>query len=106
MTKAQAKAVFIWGTAFSTIILLALTYNSISQIPERTNQNKLDAQVAAGKWIWQKHNCNDCHTILGIGHWCPVKNITAEVPFCWSGIQYRWEPNNERRIQPCPIITQ
>lgn len=67
MTKAQAKAVFIWGTAFSTIILLALTYNSISQIPERTNQNKLDAQVAAGKWIWQKHNCNDCHTILGIG---------------------------------------
>jgi nitric oxide reductase subunit C len=23
--------------------------------------------VASGKWIWQKYNCNDCHTILGIG---------------------------------------
>jgi len=23
--------------------------------------------VAAGKWAWQIRNCNDCHTILGIG---------------------------------------
>ncbi len=67
MTKAQARSVFIWGTALSAIILLALTYNSLSQIPKRTNQDKLTAQVAAGKWVWQKHNCNDCHTILGIG---------------------------------------
>jgi nitric oxide reductase subunit C len=67
MTKAQARAVFIWGTALSTIVLLVLTYNSLSQIPKRTNEDKLNAQVAAGKWVWQKHNCNDCHTILGIG---------------------------------------
>jgi len=23
--------------------------------------------VVQGKRIWHKHNCNDCHTILGIG---------------------------------------
>ncbi len=67
MTKAQAKAVFYWGTALSTIILLVLTYNSLGQLPKRTNQQMLTAEVAQGKWVWQKHNCNDCHTILGIG---------------------------------------
>jgi nitric oxide reductase subunit C len=67
MTKSQARAIFIWGTALSAVILVALTVNSLSQIPGRTNEDKLNAQVAAGKWVWQKHNCNDCHTILGIG---------------------------------------
>jgi nitric oxide reductase subunit C len=36
-------------------------------MPRRTHEEKLTVQVASGKWIWQKHNCNDCHTILGIG---------------------------------------
>lgn len=67
MTKGQAKAVFYWGTALSAVILLVLTYNSLSQMPKRTNQGQLTAEVARGKWVWQKHNCNDCHTILGIG---------------------------------------
>lgn len=67
MTKAQARAIFIWGTALSAVILVVLTVNSLSQIPKRTNEDKLSVQVAAGKWVWQRHNCNDCHTILGIG---------------------------------------
>jgi nitric oxide reductase subunit C len=28
---------------------------------------QLSEAVARGKWVWQSHNCNDCHTILGIG---------------------------------------
>ena len=67
MTKAHAKAVFYWGTALSTVILLALTYNSLSQMARRTNERELTPEVAQGKWVWQKYNCNDCHTILGIG---------------------------------------
>ncbi len=67
MTKTQAKKIFIWGTLASTVIFLALTYNSLLQLPQRTHEDKLNAQVAAGKWVWQKYNCNDCHTILGIG---------------------------------------
>lgn len=67
MTLSQAKGVFIWGTVLSTVIFLALTYDSQKSLSTRTHAEKLDAQVAAGKWIWQKHNCNDCHTILGIG---------------------------------------
>jgi len=34
---------------------------------EKTLKDKLTAQVASGKWVWQKYNCNDCHTIMGIG---------------------------------------
>ena len=67
MTLSQAKAIFIWGTAISAIIFIVLTYDSMSKMPQRTNENTLDEHVAAGKWVWQKYNCNDCHTILGIG---------------------------------------
>jgi nitric oxide reductase subunit C len=67
MTLSQAKHIFIWGTAFSAVIFLVLTYDSLVKMPQRTHEERLDAHVAAGKWAWQKHNCNDCHTILGIG---------------------------------------
>ncbi len=67
MTLAQGKAIFIWGTVISAVIFLALTYDSLVKMPQRSHEEKLDARVAAGKWVWQKYNCNDCHTILGIG---------------------------------------
>lgn len=67
MTISQAKAVFIWGTLISTVVFFALTFDSMSKIPQRTHEDNLNDQVVAGKWAWQKYNCNDCHTILGIG---------------------------------------
>ncbi len=67
MTLKQGKAIFIWGTAISAVIFLILSYDSLVKMPQRTHSEKLDAQVTAGKWVWQKYNCNDCHTILGIG---------------------------------------
>jgi nitric oxide reductase subunit C len=67
MTLSQAKAIFIWGTVISAVIFLALSYDSLVQMPKRTQEDKLGSHVIAGKWVWQKYNCNDCHTILGIG---------------------------------------
>jgi nitric oxide reductase subunit C len=67
MTLKQGKAIFIWGTAISAVIFLILSYDSLVKMPQRTQEEKLDAHVVAGKWVWQKYNCNDCHTILGIG---------------------------------------
>ncbi len=67
MTLSQGKAIFIWGTVVSTVIFLGLTYDSISKMPKRTHVEELSDEVANGKWTWQKYNCNDCHTILGIG---------------------------------------
>ncbi len=67
MEKSTAKRLFIWGTLISTVIFIALTYDTLRQIPRRTDDAGLTQQVVAGKWVWQKKNCNDCHTILGIG---------------------------------------
>ncbi len=67
MTHSQAKAVFIGGALISTLFFLALTYDTHMKFARKTHAEKLTVQVASGKWVWQKHNCNDCHTILGIG---------------------------------------
>jgi nitric oxide reductase subunit C len=67
MKISHAKAVFISGTILSSILFIVLTFDSISKMPQRTHEDRLDAKVAYGKWTWQKYNCNDCHTILGIG---------------------------------------
>lgn len=67
MEKNTAKRLFIWGTLISAVIFLALTIDTLRQIPRRTDSAGLTPQVVAGKWVWQEKNCNDCHTILGIG---------------------------------------
>ena len=67
MKTSGAKSLFIAGTVISSIIFLVLTYDSVMKMPQRTHEDRLDAVVADGKWVWQKYNCNDCHTILGIG---------------------------------------
>lgn len=87
MTLSQGKAIFLWGTLISTVIFLALTYDSLVRMPRRTHDDKLDAQVASGKWAWQRHNCNDCHTILGIGgYYAPdVTKVMSYRDGSWVG---------------------
>ncbi len=67
MTTSQAKGIFIFATLISTVFFAGLTYDTHSKFALKTHGEKLTPQVASGKWIWQKYNCNDCHTILGIG---------------------------------------
>ena len=67
MTHSQARAIFVGGALISSFFFLALTYDSHMKFAEKTHEDKLTAQVASGKWVWQKYNCNDCHTIMGIG---------------------------------------
>ena len=67
MTQTTARNMFVVGTIFFSVVFLYLTYDSIKQMPARTHEDKLTPEVVAGKHVWQKYNCNDCHTILGIG---------------------------------------
>jgi len=67
MKVSGAKTIFLLGTILSSVLFLLLTYDSIRKMPQRTHEDELTAKVAAGKWVWQRYNCNDCHTILGIG---------------------------------------
>lgn len=67
MGKKAARNLFIWGTVICTAVFIWLTIDTHSTIPKRTNTDKLTDEVVLGKRVWHKYNCNDCHTILGIG---------------------------------------
>ncbi len=62
-----AKLVFYVGTLISLVLFLALTFDTHRQVETLTHADKLSPEVVAGKRVWHKYNCNDCHTILGFG---------------------------------------
>ncbi len=67
LSKSQARAFFLGGTGLFTAAFLGLTYDSHKQVPKQTNQDKLTAEVIAGKKIWEDNNCMGCHTLFGEG---------------------------------------
>lgn len=67
MNLKTAKQIFWGGTISSLVIFLSLTFDTMTKLESRTNEKELTADVHAGKKIFRKYNCNDCHTILGIG---------------------------------------
>jgi nitric oxide reductase subunit C len=67
MGEKTAKRVFWAGTLSSLVLFLALTIDTNGQFAALTNADKLNGQVVAGKRAFERHNCNDCHTILGFG---------------------------------------
>ena len=67
MTGKTARLIFLLGTLSSAAIFLWMTYDFHRQTPKYTKVDQLSDEVVAGKKIWHKYNCNDCHTILGFG---------------------------------------
>jgi len=59
---------FLWATTLlSAFVFLGMTVDTLHQMGARTHADHLSAGVVEGKWLWQHYDCNDCHTILGIG---------------------------------------
>lgn len=67
LSKSQARAFFVGGTVFFSAVFLWLTVDTISQVPKRSNEDRLSEEVVRGKEIWEQNNCMGCHTILGEG---------------------------------------
>ncbi len=67
MSTKMAKVIFWFGTLSSLILFLVLTLDTNQQFAALTNADQLNDQVVSGKRVFEKHNCNDCHTILGFG---------------------------------------
>lgn len=67
LSKSAARAFFLLGTALSFLAFLGLTYDTFTQIPERTNAERISPEVARGKVLWEENNCMGCHTLLGEG---------------------------------------
>lgn len=68
MTKSMARNIFYGGSLFFIIIFVGLTAHSHRYIrTSSTEAETLTDSVSAGKRIWERHACIDCHTILGEG---------------------------------------
>ncbi len=66
MTEKAWQRTFIWGTAVFLVLLVGMTADSLRKVSAGRTPPVTD-QVAHGKYVFQRKNCNDCHTILGIG---------------------------------------
>jgi len=67
ITKSMAKNIYYGGGMFALLIFLALTFDTVSQIPERSHEVNMTPSVIAGKKIWEKNDCVGCHTLIGEG---------------------------------------
>jgi len=67
ITKSMAKNIYYGGGMFALLIFLALTFDTVQQIPKRSNQVNMTESVVAGKALWEKNNCVGCHTLIGEG---------------------------------------
>ncbi|MCR9140887.1 MAG: c-type cytochrome [bacterium] len=67
LSKSQARAFFLIGTALFSALFIGLTVDTVRQTAARTNEQNLSDSVKRGKLIWEKNNCMGCHTILGEG---------------------------------------
>jgi nitric oxide reductase subunit C len=61
------RTTLVTATVISAVIFLWMTVNTLQQMGARTHADQLTPEVVEGKRIWQHYDCNDCHTILGIG---------------------------------------
>src|SRR5262249_51923812 len=71
---------FFLCTLGSALVFVGLTIDSHRQFPTLTNSAGLDASVTAGKAVWHRKNCINCHTLLGEGaYYAPdLPQITSQ----------------------------
>ncbi len=89
MTKKVAFWIFLLGTIFSSVVFLAATWDTHRQVAVLSNADKLSDRVIAGKRAFQKHNCNDCHTLLGFGAYYAPDLTRVFQRIGEEGIRYR-----------------
>ena len=70
-TISMARNIFYGGSAFFFLLFLALTFDSVRQLPDRDNRAALEGElgptIVLGKKLWEENNCIGCHSLLGEG---------------------------------------
>lgn len=67
LTKSAARNIFYGGTVFFFVVFAALVAHSVTTANNVAKVNPITPSVVAGKHIWERHACFDCHTLLGEG---------------------------------------
>ena len=66
-TKGMARNIFYGGAVFFFLLFVALTFDTMQQLPKRDHRENITPQVVSGKHIWETRNCIGCHTLMGEG---------------------------------------
>jgi nitric oxide reductase subunit C len=113
MTKRQAAIFSAGATGLFTAVFVGLTIHSHMVFPRLTNEHLLTAGVIAGKDLWHKKNCVNCHTLMGEGaYYAPdLTQITMQrgEPYL---VQFLGNPSRfyseevHRRLMPNPKLTE
>jgi nitric oxide reductase subunit C len=91
MSERLAKGIFWLGTLSSLVVFLAMTVHTHRSFDALTHADALDEHVVAGKRAFERHNCNDCHTILGFGAYYAPDLTRAFARIGEDGIRSRLE---------------
>jgi nitric oxide reductase subunit C len=67
LTQRQTRAFFYTGSGIFALIFVGLTVDTHRQVPRLTNEASNTPEVIAGKHVWHRKNCINCHTLLGEG---------------------------------------
>lgn len=79
MTKRQTRAFFLGSTVLFSLIFVGLTIDSHRQFPALTHADQITPEVIAGKHVWHRKNCINCHTLMGEGaYYAPDLTKIAE----------------------------
>ncbi len=67
ITKSMARNIYFGGGVFFFLLLVGLTFDTMSQLPQRDNRAQITDSIALGKKLWEDNNCIGCHTLMGEG---------------------------------------
>ncbi len=112
MTKRHTRLFFIGGTLLFFAVFVGMTIDSHRQFPALTHEENLTPEVIAGKHVWHRTNCINCHTLLGEGaYYAPdLTKITQQrgapylTAFLRNPSQFYSEETN-RRLMPNPNLS-
>jgi nitric oxide reductase subunit C len=111
MTKRQAAIFAVGATGLFTAVFVGLTIHSHTVFPRLTNQADITPEVLAGKDVWHRKNCVNCHTLMGEGaYYAPdLTQITMQRGEAYL-VQFLTDPGRfyseaeHRRLMPDPKL--
>jgi nitric oxide reductase subunit C len=106
MTKRIAFQIFLWGTLSSAVLFLWLTWDTHRQVAVLSHADSLSTEVVAGKMVFEKYNCNDCHTILGFGGYYAPDLTKVVQRIGVDGIRYRVKSPEEAFVEAARKMPQ
>ena len=100
-TKGMARNIYYGGSLFFLLLFFGLTFDTVSQLPERDNRQAINESVTLGKKVWEVNNCIGCHTLLGGRLFCTgtwQRGGALRQQGCCEGVYH--EPSERWRSWP------